>query len=135
MTMEAGQLGAGAAAPRLGVLASAKTFLSTLVAIVGTRLEILATELEEERLRLGSIVAWAACTLLFAALALIFLSLLVVVVFWDDHRVAALVCVSLAYLLLGGLSANQLYKRLMRRSPLFAATLDELRKDQVGLQS
>lgn len=117
-----------------GVLASAKALVGTLIAIVATRVEILATELEEERLRLSSVAAWAACTLMFLALALIFLSVLVIVVFWDDHRILAASCVTLVYLILGGISARQLMTRLSRPSPLFSATLEELRKDRAGLQ-
>jgi uncharacterized membrane protein YqjE len=117
-----------------GVLASAKALVGTLIAIVATRVEILATELEEERLRLSSVVAWAACTLTFLALALIFLSVLVIVVFWDDHRILAVSGVTLVYLILGGISARQLMNHLARPSSLFSATLEELRKDRAGLQ-
>lgn len=117
------------------LLASAKTFVATLIAIIGTRLEIAAGELEEERLRLSGIVAYAAMVFLFAALGLIFLSLLVVAVFWDEHRIAALGCIVFLYALSAVLAGIQLRKRLSQKSRLFSVTVDELRKDQERLQS
>lgn len=119
--------------PSHGILASARNFVATLVDIIATRVEIVANELEEERLRLGSMAAWAACTFLFAALALIFFSMLVVAVFWDDHRIAATACVGIFYVLLAALSAAQFRSRLERKSKLFTTTIEELRKDQARL--
>jgi uncharacterized membrane protein YqjE len=120
--------------PAGNLLASAKTFVATLIAIVGTRLEIAAGELEEERLRLSGIVAYAAMVFLFAALGLIFLSLLVVAVFWDEHRIAALSGIVVVYALLAVIAGLQLRKRLSEKSRLFSVTVDELRKDQERLQ-
>ena len=119
--------------PAGNLLASAKTFVATLVAIIGTRLEIAAGELEEERLRLSGIVAYAAMVFLFAALGLIFLSLLIVVVFWDEHRIAALGGIVLVYTLLALIAGLQLRKRLSQKSRLFSVTVDELRKDEERL--
>ena len=119
--------------PAGNLLASAKTFVATLIAIIGTRLEIAAGELEEERLRLSGIVAYAAMVFLFAALGLIFLSLLIVVVFWDEHRIAALSGIVLVYALLALIAGLRLRKRLSQKSRLFSVTVDELRKDEERL--
>lgn len=121
--------------PVHAVLVSAKNFVGTLIAIIGTRLEIAASELEEERLRLSELMAWAAFTLLFATLGLIFLSLLVVAVFWDEHRLAALGAITVLYVVLAAAAGLQLRKRLEHKSKLFSVTVEELRKDQAGLQS
>jgi uncharacterized membrane protein YqjE len=119
--------------PSQGILASARNFLATLVDIVATRVEIVSNELEEERLRLGSMAAWAACTFLFAALALIFFSFLVVAVFWDEHRIAATACVGGFYVVLAIIAGAHLRSRIERKSKLFATTVEELRKDQARL--
>jgi uncharacterized membrane protein YqjE len=107
--------------------------VATLVDIIATRVEIVANELEEERLRLGSMAAWAACTFLFLALALIFLSMLVITAFWDEHRLAAITCVTVFYALLALVSGVQLRNRIERKSKLFTTTIEELRKDQARL--
>lgn len=119
--------------PSHGILASARNFMATLVDIIATRVEIVANELEEEGLRLGSMAAWAACTFLFAALALIFFSVLVVAVFWDEHRIAATASVAGFYLVLALVAGAQLRTRVERKSKLFATTVEELRKDQARL--
>jgi uncharacterized membrane protein YqjE len=119
--------------PAGSLLASARTFVATLIAIVGTRLEIAAGELEEERLRLTGIVAYAALVFLFAALGLIFLSLLIVAVFWDEHRIAALGAIVGVYIVLALVAGMQLRKRLSEKSRLFSATVEELRKDEERL--
>ena len=119
--------------PAGNLLASAKTFVATLVAIIGTRLEIAAGELEEERLRLTGIMAYAAMAFLFAQLALIFLSLLVVAVFWEDHRIAVLSVIVLVYIALTLMVGLKLRRRLSEKSHLFSTTVDELRKDEERL--
>jgi uncharacterized membrane protein YqjE len=121
--------------PVHGVLVSARNFVATLIAIVGTRLEIAASELEEERLRLSEMMAWGAFTMLFGALALIFLSLLLVAAFWDDHRLAALGFITVSYVALAFVTAVKLRKCLGQKSKLFSVTVEELRKDQEGLRS
>jgi uncharacterized membrane protein YqjE len=126
---------AAQAGPVQGVLVSAKNFVATLIAIIGTRLEIAASELEEERLRLSEMMAWGAFAMLFGALALIFLSLLVVAVFWDDHRLAALGFITALYVILTAVAGFKLRKCLEQKSKLFSVTVEELRKDQEGLRS
>lgn len=126
---------AGQPGPVHGVLVSAKNFVATLIAIIGTRLEIAASELEEERLRLSEIMAWGTCAMLFGALALIFLSLLMVAVFWDDHRLMALGLITVVYVVLAGIATLKFRKCMAQKSRLFAVTLEELRKDQEGLRS
>lgn len=121
--------------PVQGIMVSAKNFVATLIAIIGTRLEIAASELEEERLRLSEMMAWGACAMLFGALALIFLSLLVVAVFWDDHRLAALGLITALYVILAAVAGLKLRKCLEQKSKLFSVTVQELRKDQEGLRS
>jgi uncharacterized membrane protein YqjE len=118
-----------------GVLVSAKNFVATLIAIIGTRLEIAASELEEERLRLSEMMAWGAFAMLFGVLALIFLSLLVVAVFWDDHRLAALGVIAAVYVILTAVAGLKLRKCVEQKSRLFSVTVEELRKDQEGLRS
>jgi uncharacterized membrane protein YqjE len=121
--------------PVHGIVISAKSFVANLIAIIGTRLEIAASELEEERLRLSEMMAWAAFTMLFGTLGLIFLSLLFVAAFWDEHRLMTLGVITIVYFVLALLAGMQLRKRLDSKSKLFSVTVEELRKDQEGLRS
>lgn len=119
--------------PAGNLLASAKAVVATLIAIIGTRLEIAAGELEEERLRLTGIMAYAALVFLLAQLGLLFLSLLVVAVFWDQHRIAALSVIVIVYIVLTVIAGARLRRRLSQKSHLFSTTVEELRKDEERL--
>ena len=109
--------------------------MATLLEILQTRVEIVATEFEEERLRLRELVVFGILTLFFVGVGLTLLTLFIVVLYWDSHRVAVLGGVAILYLGLGGLTGIILYRRLKSRPRLFAATLSELTKDRDQLSS
>lgn len=115
-------------------LGSIKTLLSTLVLIVHTRIDMLASELEEEKIHLGRMLFLGVLTICFTFLALVFLSILVVVVFWDNHRFTALVGVVVFYLMVALISAISLRYQIRNKPRAFALTLAELRKDNAGLR-
>ncbi|HVC36786.1 MAG TPA: phage holin family protein [Gammaproteobacteria bacterium] len=117
-----------------GILASIKMLVATLVAVGHTRLEILATEVEEEKIRLAGIILLGTLAVFFFGMALIFLSILVVSLFWNEHRIAALGGVTIFYMLLGTSSLCWLRFRVRTKSKLFATSLEELRKDHAELQ-
>jgi len=64
--------------------------MATLLEILQTRVEIVATEFEEERLRLRELVVFGILTLFFVGVGLTLLTLFVVVLYWDSHRIAVL---------------------------------------------
>jgi uncharacterized membrane protein YqjE len=107
----------------------AQALRKDLVALVQLRAELIAVELEEEaasrkrQLLLGVIAG------VFALATLLLVAFLVVVVFWDTHRVGALAGVTLAYALAGAWAVLRLRDVTMNRPPPFAATLAEFRKD------
>lgn len=109
--------------------------MATLLEILQTRVEIVATEFEEERLRLRELVVFGILTLFFVGVGFTLLTLFVVVLYWDSHRIAVLGVVAFLYLGLGGLTGVILYRRLKSRPRLFAATLSELAKDRDQLSS
>lgn len=122
-----------AAAESSGLLASLRRLAATLVAVFQTRLELLATEVEEERVRLGRLLLLGAAAAFFLALGMLTLTLFVIVLFWDTHRL--LVAGLLAALYLGaGLAIAFAARREARARPrLFAASLSELAKDRERL--
>ena len=118
-----------------GLLTSLQRLMETLLEIVQTRVEIVATEFEEERVRLRELVVFGILTLFFVGVGLTLLTLFVVVLYWDSHRVAVLGGVAFLYLGLGGLTGIILYRRLKSRPRLFSTTLSELAKDRDHLSS
>ena len=116
-----------------GLLDSLKTLTGTLIAIVYTRLELLSTDLEEERERLAILLILMLVALFCIGVGIILAVLLIVVAFWDTHRLLVLGGFT-GLFLAGGLSASWLALHKLRTKPrLFAATLAELYQDSAGL--
>lgn len=108
--------------------------LGTGVATLRTRLELLAVEVQEEKLRLAAFLLNLVLSALFIGFGVIALVVLVTVALWDTHRLLAL-GVGSGLLLLAGLLTARSASRLARSgSHLFAASLAELAQDQDALQ-
>jgi uncharacterized membrane protein YqjE len=117
-------------APGWGLFDSAKALLATLVGIVHTRLELLSTELQEEVGRVALMLLWGAVALSFMFLAIASLAVLILIAFWDDHRllVGALLAASFVVLaLVAGFAAR---KQIAAKPRPFGASLNELAKDR-----
>lgn len=107
---------------------------STLLSIFGTRLELLAVEVEEEALRLFSLLVAALAALFCLGVALLLAVTLVLVLFWDSHRIPALLAMMGLF---GGVSvALALWARhSFRAKPRFlGGSLGELAKDAGALR-
>lgn len=124
----------GESAPS-GLLASLPRLGGTLLDILHTRVEIVATELEEERERLRQLLLYGFWSLFFSAMGLAFASLFVVFALEGSARLRALAGFAALYVLLALVAALQLRRSQRERAQLFAATLAELRKDCVALRS
>ena len=116
-----------------GLLGSAKRLAATLTSIVSTRLELLANELQEERLRLTQMLLFALFALFCFGMGLLLLTVFIVVLFWDDHRLAVLGALSVIFFVSGSLAALLLRGKAREKSKLFSASLAELAKDREQL--
>jgi len=128
-------LDAASVQPKPGLFGSLRALVTTLVTIASTRLEILATEYEQEKLRLGRMLMLWTALAFFAAMALVFLSLLLVMLFWDSHRMAAIGAITVADAVLALAAAGWLRHEVRRGSHLFSVSLAELRKDRQALEA
>ncbi|MFM1887280.1 MAG: hypothetical protein RL026_2437 [Pseudomonadota bacterium] len=116
-----------------GLVESIRRLASTLLLLLQTRAELLATELDQELHRAGRLLLWSAVALLCAAFAVFWVAATVVILLWDSHRIAAASAVT-GIFLVGALLAAWIARRLAhRREPLFAATREELRRDRETL--
>lgn len=118
-----------------GLLASLRNLAANAVAILRTRLELLGTEVEEESLRLAQLAFWGLVAILFLTFFLIMLTLLVVVLFWDTHRVMVVALLAVGYLGAGLAVGFWVRSKLRSGSKLFSASLAELAKDHEQLTS
>lgn len=119
--------------PGGGLFDSLKGLAASLVAIVHTRLDLLSTDLEEERARLVSVLLMLFVALFCFAIGVVLLTILIAVVFWDSHRLLALGGLT-GFFLASGVAAFWHSRRKFRAKPkLFAASLAELSKDRQHL--
>jgi uncharacterized membrane protein YqjE len=125
----------GAEEPATGILQSLRNLATTLVALLQNRLELLVTDLEEERIRLLQVLFWAAGALFFFALGVLMITMFVVLLLWDSHRLAGIIVLAAVFLAIGVGLAIGVYSRMHMRSRLFSASLDELAKDKDRLTS
>ena len=117
-----------------GFVESLRSLLSTSVALVHTRVELIGVELEQELWRARSLLVWAFAALLLTLLAVGFAGVALIVTFWDSHRehVSALVAGGFVGL---ALLAVFFFLRTLRAKPrLFESTLRELERDAEALR-
>lgn len=118
-----------------GLMGSVKRLLSTLTSIVSTRLELLVNELQEERLRLTQMLVFALFALFCFGMGILLLTVFIVVLFWDDHRLAVLGALSALFFALSALMAMLLRSKAQAKSRLFSASLAELANDREQLKT
>lgn len=118
-----------------GLLESAKRLLCTLTSIVSTRLELLANELQEERLRLTQMLFLALAALFCFGMGVMLFTVFIVVLFWDEHRLAVLGGLSGFFFASTVLMSMLLRGKARSRPRLFSASLGELAKDRAHLEA
>ncbi len=116
-----------------GLLGSIRRLLSTLISVASTRLELLANELYEERLHLEQMLLYFFSALFCIGMALMLLTVFIVVLFWDNHRLAVLGGACAVFLVTGVLLALKLRGLAQIKSKLFSVSLAELHKDKEQL--
>ena len=99
-----------------------------------TRLELLAVELQEEKLRLTGLALNTVLAGLLLGFGLVFLMIFLTVLFWEEHRLLAL-GISTAVCIGGGLLAASNAARAFRSgTKLFTASLVEFARDRAALR-
>ena len=118
-----------------GLFESLKTLSVSLVSIVHTRLELLSTDVAEEREQLTTFLVLVMVALGCLGVGLVLLAMLIVVAFWETHRLLALAGLTGLFLVAGiGLGWFAMH-RVRTKPRLFEASLAELSKDRQQLGS
>jgi uncharacterized membrane protein YqjE len=119
--------------PIRGLFKSLANLFATIVAIAHTRLELLTTELQQEMHRVAEILVWTLIALLSAGMGLFLLALVVIIVFWDTHRVLASVAVTAVFFGIALVAGLVLGAKVRSKPPLLHDTLAELARDRDSL--
>jgi len=117
----------------IGLFGSLRRLLHSSAELVEVRLELLATELQQEKLRVLDALAWLAVAVLALAIALVLLSVFVVMLFAPPYRLAALGAVGLGHLALAWVALRLARSRPHAGGSPFEASLAELRRDRAAL--
>lgn len=107
---------------------------ATVLAMARTRLELASVELQEETRRLVGFLALALIATVLGSVALLLAVLLVLVLFWDSHRLLALGSMTALFALGCALVAAHLRSAMATRPALLSQTLAELRKDAASFK-
>ncbi len=98
------------------------------------RAELLTIELQEEKYRFIQIFIWISAAVFTAVLAVVFVSLFLVYMFWDTARLAVLGGLAGFYLIALGVIIITFKKYLARQPRPFSSTLQALDEDRAALQ-
>jgi uncharacterized membrane protein YqjE len=117
--------------PDLGI--AVKRLLQRFFIIGENRLHLLLVEAEEERKRFLCAVAMGAIAAGFALLTGISFTLLIVLIFWDNHPAIALLVLTVVY---AGVAAACYAKmdNVLKDWQTLPATIDQLKKDRECLE-
>lgn len=118
-----------------GLLESLSVLTATLVAIAHTRLDLLSSDLEEERAHLVSLLVSVLVALCCIGVGVVLATLLIVVMFWDTHPLLALGLLTGSFLVAGVTTWLYAMRKARTKPRLFAASLSELSKDRLHLVS
>ena len=116
--------------PDSGFFVSLRRLGSTILATLHSRVELLASELEREKVRVTRLALLGVAALFFLALGAITATIFVIVLFWDSQRLVVIGFLTLLYLGLGLGILSFLKKEAEPSKRPFSATLEELRKDR-----
>ncbi len=117
-------------APGKGLGSRLRDYAAGTLGILQTRLELLATEFQEEKLRLGSLLGYAAAAFFFLGFGAVLLALFLTVLLWDSHRLLALGIFTALFLAIGIIAALAAARIGRQGSRLFAASIAELAQDR-----
>lgn len=107
-----------------------RRILGSGFAILQTRLELVGIELAEEKDRLLGVLFLGLAAMMLATMALIALTALVAIAFWDTYRWQALAGITAVYAIAGIMCALKARSGLRNAPNVFATTLAEFEKDR-----
>jgi len=116
-------------------MASLSALASTLVAIIHTRLDILSTDIEEEREHLLSLVALSLIALFCLMVGVVLMTVLLIVALWETYRLLAIGSLAGLFLTAGLIAWYHVKRKAKAKPRLFLASLLELRKDRQKFDS
>jgi uncharacterized membrane protein YqjE len=117
------------------LLASLRRIADTVFCMVQNRIELLALELQEEKLWLISTMLWAGAAVFFCSLAIIFVVVTVVWVVPERAQPWVLGGFSAFFVAFAVTAVSGLRRQLQEKPSSFSETVSELKKDIEWIRS
>lgn len=115
--------------PAERVILAARRLLRNLLDTGETRLRLAVIELQEERARLFSLLLLSGIALMLFAFGIGMLMLLIIVAFWQDHRLLA-IGIAAGVLIVSGLLVALRVRSISREPSLLRSTLARFSEDK-----
>ena len=116
-----------------GLMGSLRRFGGTALELLRTRIELLAVEFEQEKLRVFDALLLAGLAAVLLGVGALLLVGLVVAMFWDGHPLLALGVPGAVFLAGAGITARAARRRLRNAAGPLPASIAELDADQDAL--
>lgn len=102
---------------------------ATLLSVAQTRVELVAAEVEEESLRYFSYLLLSLAALFCLGVAILLGVLLLVVLYWDTHRIGILLTLTTLFGIASIMMALRVRRRYRVKPRLLTHTMTELSRD------
>jgi len=118
-----------------GIIGSLRSLGDNLLASVQDRLELFSIDLQEEKFRLIQTFIWISVAIFTGMMAVMFASLTLVYLFWENARLAVLGGLTTFYAVTMILIIVA-FRRFVARQPRpFSATLQEINEDRACIRN
>jgi uncharacterized membrane protein YqjE len=107
-----------------------RRIVSSVFSIFETRLELIGIELSEEKERLLGVLFLGLAAMMLTMMALITLTVLIAIAFWDTYRWQSLAAITAVYVLVAVACAMRARAGLSNAPNVFESTLAEFKKDR-----
>lgn len=119
---------------REGMFDSLRGGAASVLALARVRLDLFATELQEEKERAGLTLLFGAGAVFFLSFGLFFLAAAITVLLWDSNRLLALGVFAAIFLTCGGFFAVTALRHARAGRRPFAESIAELKRDAAVLK-
>jgi len=117
-----------------GLFASLRQLLATGLDALKLRLELLSVEIEQEKLRLFSVILWTVFALMLLGIGLVMLCILMILLLWESHRLVAVGGLAACFVAGGLMVLRSALVQLRTNGGLFSASVAELAQDRHELE-
>jgi uncharacterized membrane protein YqjE len=113
-----------------GLLSSIRRLARTFSAVVQTRAELLAAEIQREKAEITRMLVFGAVAAFLLLMGVMMLNIFIIAAFWDNYRLEAIGALTAIYVIAGVIAILVAKRAATRSTRPFAASVAEFKKDK-----